>query len=48
MAAIEDFCDAVRERRAPTETAADGLAVMEVIEAIYASAKSGKPVDVKP
>jgi len=45
-AAIEDFCDAVRERRAPTVSGRDGVAVLNVIDAIYASAKSGQPVDI--
>lgn len=46
-AIIEDFTDAVREHRPPTVTAADGVAVLEVIEAIYASARSGETVTLR-
>jgi len=42
--AIEDFTDAVREGREPTVRAADGQAVIEVIEAAYRSARCGERV----
>ena len=44
IAAINDFTAAVREGRQPLVTARDGLAVMHVIEAIYASARTGGAV----
>jgi len=46
QAAIEDFTDAVIHRGDPAISMWDGLRVMQVIDAIYASARSGKPVDV--
>jgi 1,5-anhydro-D-fructose reductase (1,5-anhydro-D-mannitol-forming) len=47
-AALDDFSDAVRARREPTVTAADGVAVMEVLAAMYRSAQSGQPETVRP
>jgi len=44
--AIEDFTDAVRRGGDPAISMADGIRVLRVVEAIYASAKSGRPVDV--
>ncbi len=44
--AIEDFTDAVRCDGDPAISMVDGIRVLRVIEAIYASAKSGRPVDV--
>jgi len=45
-AAIEEFADAIDQRRAPAVTAADGLATLEVIEAIYESARTGQTVSL--
>jgi 1,5-anhydro-D-fructose reductase (1,5-anhydro-D-mannitol-forming) len=39
-AAIEDFSGAIREQRRPIVSADDGIAVMRVIEAAYADARS--------
>ncbi len=44
--AIEDFTDAVRCGGEPAISMTDGIRVLRVIEAIYASAESGSPVDV--
>ena len=43
-AAIEEFADAVLQDRQPLVTAADGLRCVEVIEAMYASAKDGQVI----
>jgi UDP-N-acetyl-2-amino-2-deoxyglucuronate dehydrogenase len=45
---IQDFLRAVRERRPPVVTAADGRSVVELFQAIYTSAREGRPVDVAP
>jgi predicted dehydrogenase len=47
VAAIEEFSDAVLQQRQPAITAADGLATVEVIEAIYESAESGRAVSLE-
>jgi len=44
--AIEDFTDAVRRGGEPVISMNDGIRVLRVIEAIYASANSGRAVDV--
>lgn len=44
--AIEDFTDAVRRGGEPAINMNDGIRVLRVIEAIYASAESRRPVDV--
>ncbi len=44
--AIEDFTDAVLHDGDSAITMTDGLRVMRVIDAIYASARSGRPVEV--
>jgi predicted dehydrogenase len=44
--AIEDFTDAVLHDGDPSISGADGLKVCRVIDAMYASARSGRPVDV--
>jgi glucose-fructose oxidoreductase len=44
--AIEDFTDAVLHGGDPAISMTDGLRVMRVIDAIYASARSGRPVEV--
>ena len=45
--AIEDFTDAVLHEGDLSISMTDGLEVAHIIDAIYASAKSGQPVDVK-
>jgi len=47
VAAIEEFCDAVLQKRQPAITAADGLATVEVVEAIYESAETNRPVSLE-
>lgn len=47
MSVIEDFTDAVFEDRRPTVTAAHGLAVVSVLEAMYASARTGQVITLK-
>lgn len=42
--AIEDFSDAIRDRRPPTVTIADAIDVMEIIDAAYESARTGTPM----
>lgn len=44
--AFEDFTDAVRHQGSPAVSMRDGLRVMKVIDAIYDSARSGRPMDV--
>lgn len=46
QAAIEDFTDAVLHGGEPAISMTDGLRVMRVIDALYASARSGSAVDV--
>lgn len=46
QAAIEEFGDAVLQRRQPAITAVDGLRTVEVIEAMYASANGGGVVEL--
>jgi predicted dehydrogenase len=43
---IEHFVNCVAEKEKPISPAADGLAIMRIIDAIYASAKSGKEVSL--
>jgi predicted dehydrogenase len=45
---IQDFLRSVRERRPPAVTAADGRAVVELFQALYTSAREGRPVEVGP
>jgi predicted dehydrogenase len=47
VSAIEEFCDAVLQERHPAITAADGLAAVEVVEAIYESAETNRPVSLE-
>ncbi len=46
MGLVQDFVDAVANRRAPSITGEDGLRALEVTLAAYRSAKSGKMVKV--
>jgi len=39
-----DFADAIRQRRLPSVSGEDGLAALEIVEAIYASCRSGNAV----
>jgi predicted dehydrogenase len=41
---IDEFCAALRERRAPAITGEDGLKAVEIVVAAYQSADSGQPV----
>ena len=41
-----DFADAIRNKRQPPVAGEDGLAALEIVEAAYASCRSGKPVDL--
>ena len=45
--AVEDFTDAVQHDGEPSISAADGVRVMRVIDAIYESARTGRPVDLE-
>ncbi len=44
VAAIEEFADAIEQRRQPAITAADGVRNVELIEAIYESARADRSV----
>jgi predicted dehydrogenase len=44
LAAVEEFGDAIRQQRQPAITAADGLRNVEVIAALYESARAQRPV----
>lgn len=44
---IDEFVDAVQNRRAPRVTGTDGLRAVEIVEAAYRSAESGKPERVR-
>ncbi len=46
QAMLADFLGAVREARPPRVTGLDGLRATEVVEAAYASARSGQPVKI--
>ncbi len=41
-----DFGDAIQERRKPSVPGEDGLAALEIVEAVYNSCRSGKPVQL--
>ncbi len=41
---LQDFVDAIREDREPMVTGADGRAAVEIILAVYHSARTGQPV----
>ena len=41
-----DFIEAIEGRAAPLNTPEEALRLMQVIDAIYASAASGKPVSI--
>lgn len=43
---IADFVAAVRERRPPRATLEQALAVQQLLDAIYASATTGQPVEI--
>lgn len=46
MAELLEFAAAIREDREPAITGKDGLRVLEVIDAVFASAKTGRPVQL--
>ena len=46
QAAIEDFTDAVLHDGVPAISMEDGLRVMRIIDALYESARAGRPVAV--
>ena len=43
---IEDFVDAVRNRRAPVCDGHEGRRSVEVVEAVYRSAREKRPIDL--
>jgi len=45
-AQMADVVEAIRDRRAPAVTAADGLRAVELVEAVYRSAQRQLPVDL--
>ncbi|TAK21295.1 MAG: Gfo/Idh/MocA family oxidoreductase [Chloroflexota bacterium] len=45
-AEIAEFLSAIREKRAPSVTGEDGRAALELIQAIYRSARSGTSIDL--
>lgn len=45
-AVMQDFVTAIREKRAPLVDGAEGRRSVELVEAIYRSARSGLPVDL--
>lgn len=45
---IEDFVDAVRHHREPAVTGHDAVRSLEIIEAVYASSRTGGPVQLTP
>ncbi|GEK81652.1 Gfo/Idh/MocA family protein [Agrococcus baldri] len=44
---IEDFVEAIREGRAPAVTGAEALRSLQIVEAAYASARTGQPVRLR-
>jgi predicted dehydrogenase len=44
---LEAFALSIRDRHAAPITAADGRRVLSIIDAIFASARSGRPVPIK-
>lgn len=45
-AMLAEFVSAIREQRAPSVTGRDGLRAVEIVEAVYRSAREGQPVAV--
>ncbi|WP_246107287.1 Gfo/Idh/MocA family protein [Puniceibacterium confluentis] len=45
---IEDFADALRQRRAPMVTGRQALASHRLIDAVETSSRTGRPVDIPP
>jgi len=43
---IAEFAAAIRENRAPAVTGTDGLRAVEIVEAVYRSARERQPVRV--
>jgi predicted dehydrogenase len=48
VAVLEDFAAALAEGRPPGVTAADGIAALRVVEAVYEAARSGQTIKLKP
>jgi predicted dehydrogenase len=48
VAVLEDFAAALAEGRPPGVTAADGIAALRVVEAVYEAARTGRTVRVNP
>ena len=44
---IEDFVDAVRDRRPPVCDGREGRRSVEVVEAVYRSAREKRPIDLR-
>jgi UDP-N-acetyl-2-amino-2-deoxyglucuronate dehydrogenase len=44
VALLEEFAAALAEGRPPAVTAADGIAALRVVEAVYESARTGQVV----
>jgi predicted dehydrogenase len=44
---LEEFVQAVRQKRTPRVTGVDGLRAVEVVEAAYRSVETGQPVRLK-
>lgn len=44
---IEDFVEAIREDREPAVTGAQALRSLQIVEAVYASARTGRPVRLR-
>jgi myo-inositol 2-dehydrogenase/D-chiro-inositol 1-dehydrogenase len=42
-----EFITAIKENRDPSVTGEDGVRVLEVIDAAFESARTGKPVDTE-
>jgi predicted dehydrogenase len=42
------FVDSILNDKPHTATGAEGLLVMEVLDALYKSAAEGKPVEIRP
>ena len=43
---MHDYAEAILSERAHSATGEEGLIVMEILDAIYASARSGEPVKI--
>jgi len=48
MAEISELIDAIEQDREPSATGADGVRALQVMQAIFDSARTGAPVDIEP